>query len=91
VISMLPLPGRMILPSRPAAPRGPSAGLVDYAATNHPGPDTYLTAAFVLRMTAKSIRVKARVLFPEYRFEKKLATETAVSISHLQAALPENY
>ena len=51
----------------------------------------YLTAAFVLRMTAKSIRVKARVLFPEYRFEKKLATETAVSISHLQAALPENY
>ncbi|WP_424894803.1 hypothetical protein [Tepidimonas sp. HKU79] len=29
------------MPARPAAPRGPSAGLVDYAATNHPGPDTY--------------------------------------------------
>ena len=33
----------MILSSRPAAPRGPSAGLVDYAATNHPGPDSYQT------------------------------------------------
>jgi very-short-patch-repair endonuclease len=31
----------MILPSRPATPRGQSAGLVDCAATNHPGPDIY--------------------------------------------------
>src|SRR5690606_27395308 len=58
VISMLPLPGRMILPSRPAAPRGPSAGLVDYAATNHPGPDMYLSQSAI---TAAVSQLEARL------------------------------